>query len=816
MDTPSKENPIYINLSHLEQTSAYKADELIYREERDVWAKRIRQDLKTNLNAPKEPDTQSQVPAKQPTYYIGGGRGSGKSTFLRALIDLLQKPEDQKDEKPAIMHLTTVDPTTLGSGENFFIYILSSFYEKIRSFHKNAKPWAQQSKGQLDLRKQLNELMETLTLAVKNLTNPKASHLETIDDSWVYRDSMKLGMSSMKLRDNFRELVEKTCQFCRCDALLIGIDDADINCSKSADVLEYLRKYMITPRLIFIFAGDMHLQEQVVRGMQLSNFNKDSFALDKALNGVRLGLIDQMQEQYLLKLFPITNRYTLQNLRKEQLQNMKLTLDNMSSQESCLDFLQKEVVLHIGPGSSIQTALINMPKRTFFQLMQYWMMHGEEKGHVADGLRQVANNAIVKHGIPVYEIEQGSVSALARGVINVARNDDDMVSAAALLPVREEELNRAFLYLSAEISDTAQKHYKGLEFLLYTYSYFELHKRFMGNGNQQSQEDAFRRYAESSFTGNYTLWGRRMTAAMAHITPSGGGKVKQFRNGCIRIMRRSKESGWRRLDAIENKILNSYREEQEQGASSPDLLRYYIALKNAISAVTYNNVSALCISIYNLLGCLQQCISALLTAPEPGEALHKLLHPGSEYPSEASPFSTSSTPTDDTDDDNSTDGPSKSPKDIQPAETQVIVDEIIAWWNDYKDKEVPKKYYAPNFSKCWKRFSNSLTWRADDITLSLEPEKEKENKEQEELPLKNSKGDPIHYVAETLDCFMKAFTDALRLNLGEEYASFVEDFPLWKALSPQQEDSARYKEARKLLNKVYAGQQKAVSNTAAS
>lgn len=808
-----------INLDHLEQTSAYKADELIYREERDVWAKRIRQDLKTNLNAPKESDTQSQVLAKQPTYYIGGGRGSGKSTFLRALIDLLQKPEDQEDKKTAIMHLTTVDPTTLGSGENFFIYILSTFYEKIKSIHKDAKPWAQQSKGQLDLRKQLNELMEELTLAVKNLTNSKTSHLETIDDSWVYQDSMKLGMSSMKLRDNFRELVEKTCQFCHCDALLIGIDDADINCSKSADVLEYLRKYMITPQLIFIFAGDMHLQEQVVRGMQLSNFNKDSFALDKALNHIRLGLIDQMQEQYLLKLFPLTNRYTLQNLRKEQLQNIKLTLDNTPSQESCLEFLQRIVAPHIGPGSSIQTALINMPKRTFFQLMRYCMIHKEKDRYVVDGLRQVANYAIAKHGIPAYEIEQGSVSALSRGVINVVRKDDDMMSAAALIPVREDELNRAFLYLSAEISETAQKHYKGLEFLLSTYSYFQLHKRFMENGNQQSQEEAFQRYADSTFNGDYLLWGKRMTAAMAHLAPSGSAKVKQFRNGCIRIMKRPKEKGWRRLDAIENKILNSYREEQEQGASSPDLLRYYIALKNAISAVTYNNVSALCISIYNLLGCLQQCISALLTAPEPGEALHKILHPGSEYPSEESPFSTSSTPTDDDDDDNSDDVPSESPKDIQPEEIWLIVDEIIEWWNKYKDKKVTEKHYAPNFSKCWKRFSNSLTWRADDITLSLEPEngksKRANKKQEEELPLKNSKGDPIHYVAETLDCFMKAFTDALRVNLGAEYASFVEDFPLWKALSPQQADSAGYKEARKLLNKVYAGQQKSTKKTPA-
>lgn len=808
MDTPSKDNSIYINLSHLEQTSAYKADELIYRNERDIWAKQIRQDLKTNLNAPKEPDTQSQVPAKQPTYYIGGGRGSGKSTFLRALIDSLEHPEDQEDKKTAIMHLTTVDPTTLGSGENFFIYILSTFYEKIKSIHKDAKPWAQQSKGQLDLRKQLNELMEELTLAVKNLTNSKTSHLETIDDSWVYQDSMKLGMSSMKLRDNFRELVEKTCQFCHCDALLIGIDDADINCGKSAEVLEYLRKYMITPRLIFIFAGDMNLQEQVVRGMQWEHFNPSLFDNDKELNSQRLLLLEQMQEQYLLKLFPINNRYTLKSLDAEKLKGIKLTLNGKKEKRECLDFIQEKLKNHVGTLASHQAAIINMPKRTLFQLLKYWMEHDSGSISIVKGLQQISTYALVKYGINTNDIENGSVSALSRAVISVVSEDDDMVESASLIPVRNDERNRVYLYLSSEIARAAISKEKRLEFLLMTYSYFQAFHRFQdvfSNLDKQSQDNYFKSYINSVFSGNYTYWGRCMTAIMATIAPSGSGRNKQFRNGCIRIMKRSSVSGWKRLDKTEGEIINLYNKEKESNKKSHFMLKYYIAFINAISGVSIKNASAICISVYNVLGCLQQCISTLLSNKNKENAILEIIQPNKEWQIVKSPFSSKDVVPDDAEGDTEDKKPeSDEISKITDNDTKLIVNEIIEWWNKYAKKDSLEPCFAPDFCNCWKQFTNSLSWRADSILLTVPTYTDPD--QTESAKLKNSKGDPYHYVAETLDCYMRCFTEAARMHLGDDFAYFIEEFPLWEPLSPQKAAAEKYQEARDLVNKVYAGQ----------
>lgn len=799
--------------------------------------------------------TDECAPVKQPTYYIGGGRGSGKSTFLRALIHRLTDPENKTGER--VENLTTIDPTTLGSGENFFIYILSCFYEKIKSKYDSYEPWEKQSRDTLKSRAQLSKLMEDLTISVKKLTNPKTSHLETIDDSWVYQDSMKLGISSKHLMKDFNKLVQQTCELLGCGALIIGIDDADINCSKSIDVLEYLRKYMITSRLIFVFAGDMNLQEQVVRGMQLANFNQDSFRHDSEHNQIRIGLIDQMQEQYLLKLFPISNRYTLPNLQREELSKMDLMTNNSEKPTECITFLENNIKNYIGDKSSYQTAIINMPKRTFFQLLKYWMTHQKDEterdSSVAKGLQQIANYSLSKYGIRANKIEQSSVSALSEAVISAVSKDVDMISAASLIPVRNDELNRLFLYLSAEIHRTARDVCKGLEFLLSTYSYFQAYNRFADEYKDldtQETRDLFTRYADSLFTGDYVLWGRRMTATMAYIAPSGAGRVKQFRNGCIRVMKKGRGKEWLGLERVANEIIglceNSEESKESSEESQKDMLRYYLAFHNAISGVSLNNTSALCISVYNILGCMQQCISLLCgkaengnprensSNDEPTNTLIKIISPKSEYLSETSPFSTkapaikgSATKDNDADGTNTkdTDADETNTKDTDADETDLntlssesatptnksgnndlesIATEIIKWWDAHSDTKA-KDCYAPAFSLCWKQFTSSLAWRADDIVLSVPSSFDKNN-------TKNNRNEPYHYVAETLDCYMKAFTDALRDNLGEDYANFVESFPLWEPLSPKVEDNQesvrcqKYEKAREWLNRLYAGQ----------
>lgn len=804
MDNETKKNDIIINLDHLEQTSAHQPHELIYNEECEQWAEQIRSHLDSNTPAPSAEREATNTLFKQPTYYIGGGRGSGKSTFLRALIQRLITQNSQTQSTTRIKHLTTVDPTTLGAGENFFIYILSIFFENIKDHFDTIPPWNQQNKEQLSKRKHLNALLEELTISVKSLTNSKTSHLDTIDDSWVYQDSMKLGMSSKNLRKKFQDLVAQTCDLFECSALVIGIDDADINCSKSADVLEYLRKYMVTPRLIFVFAGDLNLQEQVVRGMQLEHFNKDTFKLDAANNAIRLRLIDQMQEQYMLKLFPIANRYTLQNLEREKLRHICLSLNDGTTKKQCLPFLQGIIETHIGSGASYMSAIINMPKRSFFQLLKYWLTHENESEAVVKGLQQMATYAIAKYGIRASEIEQGSVSALSQAIISVVSKDEDKIAAASLIPVRDDEMNRAFLYLSSEITRTAVHLHKGLEFLLTSYSYFQAHNRFReeSNGHEsQLLEESFRRYMDTTFSGNYNFWGRRMTAIMAQISKNGlATKAKQYKNGCIRIMQRSSDSGWKRLDGVEKDMIALHHKERMSRPDTRDMLRYYLAFKKSLSGVSYNNVSAICVSVFNILGCLQQCISILLSDKNREESLLKEITPSSQCAEENSPFSTKEIIAEDENDGsaNVKDNVNVLPAKLDRDDMKQIVKEIIEWWDSRPCRPDATPHFAPHFSNCWKHFTGSLSWRTESILLTVPPYNE-------DSTLKSNSGEPYHYVAETLDCFMKSFTEALRLHIGEDYEQFVASFPLWEPLSPRQ-NGGRYQKARDLLNKVYAGQ----------
>ena len=794
---------ITIDLDDLDRPHLEDVKNLIYQEECDQWVRRIREDLDKNRLGTGSTCASDEIRyfRKQMTYYIAGGRGSGKSTFMRALINKLAPCDSESSGRSAsatIKQLGLVDPTTLGSGENFFLYVLSLFYDKIMFSHPDSCfRKTEEQDCILQARHRLDELMEQLTVAVKKITNSNRAYLDTADDTWIYQDCMREGVNSNKIRERFRKLVRETCDLLHCDALILGIDDADVNSQKSAEVLEYLRKYMQSPRLIFLFAGDIALQGAMVRGMQLNHFHQSAFQHDADYNQTRIRLIDQMQEQYLLKLFPITNRYTLQNLDPATLRRMELSVKQESAQEEikikCYDLLQKSVSDYIGASPYYEEAIINMPKRSFFQLMRSWMIYpqSDEARAVESGLRQIASSALAQYDIKANEIDNESVLALSRAIIAAVQNDDDKVSAAALLPMHEDGRNRLLLYLSACVRRFSQKPAKGIELLLATFSYFQAYARFVEeypDKNRSEVETLLKRYIQNCFTGDYILWGRVLTAIMAKFAPSGSQKTKQFRNGCIRIMKRG--SGCRSLQTVENGILTLIR----KNSNSDNVKIYFIAFKKAISGVYIGNPT-LCISIYNILGFLQKCIIELSSLNDEKEYENKLsfIKPEETHIYTNSPFTTKSTDNQDTPNanDNETSEITDYKIDWKPVATA-----ISKWWKKYGSKESRKNCCdAPKFSNCWVDFISKMTWRADEIKLTVP------------LPYNKKNSGSYHYVANTLDVYMKAFIEAVDTHLGSDYAEFIYQFPLWKALSPEAQEAESYKEARELVNSLYAGQQ---------
>lgn len=800
-----------VNLDRLEYGNLASENEFLYAKECNMLERRIREDVCGNKReSHKKAD---DLNFQQLAYFIDGPRGSGKSTFLHALMDKLSSGFDaqrhlQYDERtfPLIENLGIIDPTQLGAGENFFIHILALIDSFIEDKSVNCRNSAYTSEESAGIR-HIRELLEQIALGIRHVTNNKQPALERLDDSWFYESCKEKCISSVHLRSFFRELVASICELYHLDALAVGIDDADIDCKKSEQVLESIRKYMLGPQLIFVFAGDFILQQQVVRGMQMRNLGLASYQYDKDdLDGRnRMQLIGNMQEQYFLKLFPMSHRFSIPNLTWETVQH--LTLSMKGKQLQCADFLQTVAKACVGNAQAFINAVLQLPKRTFFQVLKTWLNRQDfssmeaDYESIANGLYSMAKYSISKYEIDAQNVESGSLQAISQGVIRLTRTESNKVAAAALYPTSTEK-GRVNMYLSSQVARFSKGLGGKLEYLLTTFTLLEALNPIYNESEYRYMraEERMMAFLSCSAFMDYKQWGNRITAQLCRIAKSGtDSNVKQFSLGCIRVMQRSSYRGWRRMDGVLNELAGLTQVENQQEAY--EAMCYYLAFSASISTVIMGRWNALCVSIFNLLGLMLQCIKALENAdkdssiietltqiitPPPAPAAEPKLFVRGEYSQETEPAND--------DGDNRASVPSTDSENIRQ-----VAHEIFDWWNRYKPHDFVSRAYE--YSACWQRFVSICAWRTDEISL-------KDNRFNGKKSAKSIDADAsgdYHYVADTLQVYMNAFTSSVEENLGHELACFVQHFPLWNPLSPFA-DSKQYSAQRELVNQLYSGQ----------
>lgn len=189
----------------------------------------------------------------------------------------------ENEEKPKYIFLKSVDPTLLEHTEKFLGVILGKIVEMVSKRlrnncideddyyidnncdrkYKNEKP----SKNCIDgYYKALENLSKSLT-AVSSLENKQDVGIEEIAS---YK-------SSQKLEQYAHEFFKIVSTMFGVDAIVMLIDDVDMAFDKGFDVLEVVRKYLASPYLIPIVAGDMKLYREIVetKFMDKIDYHKD-------------------------------------------------------------------------------------------------------------------------------------------------------------------------------------------------------------------------------------------------------------------------------------------------------------------------------------------------------------------------------------------------------------------------------------------------------------------------------------------------------------------------------------------------------------
>lgn len=321
---------------------------------------------------------------REGNYLFTGGRGSGKSTFLRILVQLLLNKitdtDHPRNHYPRLQELCWFDPSESSGGEDyFFLSIAAALKTKLENAIKTGSHQEKDYDFLIDYcksgMKSLDKGLVRLSCArkaISELTLQKAADLRLntpdLDDS---------------IRNNFYDVVDRLCDICKVDAFIIAIDDADTRSEQCFRVLEDLRLYIRHPRLIILMTGDKHMYLERIRENLFREYHIGYHQADVKGQQNRLDMVVSHASQYLIKLFPLANQrelvdmYTLMHKHTPITYNLRRKDERENAVSSNLKDLVTKLFEHTISTKADEIKpyielFFRLPLRSILQALNYW------------------------------------------------------------------------------------------------------------------------------------------------------------------------------------------------------------------------------------------------------------------------------------------------------------------------------------------------------------------------------------------------------------------------------------------------------------
>lgn len=310
---------------------------------------------------------------------ILGSRGSGKTSFLLNICE-----HCKKNFKVEVLDI--IDPTLIEEKGHVFLSVLSAISEIVDNTidesalqrsdfdHFTKKDW----------RNRLMRLANGIP-SIDGIGNNNADNW--MDPEFVMDAGLTAVSASRNLKKHFNELIDYALKILGKDAFVLTFDDIDVDSTKGWAVLECIRKYFTSSRLIVLLSGDMHLYSTVVRQKKWMNFGSEILKYEatehKKPDGLnpRLDVFNEMivelSSQYMLKVMPPKYRVHLTTLlEKKQLANTtNINVRNTDQSlnvplESFYDsILEKFGIANPTQAEVFRTFLLSLPLRSQIQFL---------------------------------------------------------------------------------------------------------------------------------------------------------------------------------------------------------------------------------------------------------------------------------------------------------------------------------------------------------------------------------------------------------------------------------------------------------------
>lgn len=244
---------------------------------------------------------------------IHGGRGTGKTVFLKNIESVWLQYTQGKQQLPKLHFLSSIDPTMLHEHDSFASVIIAQLYNAVES----------------ELSSRIDESQkDRFYQALRDLANAHGKSSEYEDATGI--DRILNYRSGVKVQEYFHRFVLECTHILNCDGVVLRIDDVDMSLDRAFEVLDDVRKFLSCPFIIPVVSGDLALYSRIMENHFAERL--DGEHVKPKQDEESTDADHSLAEAYLTKVFP--NHLRINLLPMEILQsNLTITWLNGANKE---------------------------------------------------------------------------------------------------------------------------------------------------------------------------------------------------------------------------------------------------------------------------------------------------------------------------------------------------------------------------------------------------------------------------------------------------------------------------------------------------
>ncbi|MGO4709453.1 P-loop NTPase fold protein [Chryseobacterium sp. 2TAF14] len=306
-----------------------------------------------------------------------GSRGSGKTSFLLNIRDYYKTNSD-------VSVLPIIDPTLIEEKGHVFLNVLSAISEVI---NKKLDEDVFNLEYNQQVKRQWHNKLMNLAHGIPSIDGIGSNNSDNwMDPEFVMDTGLAAVSASRNLMQNFNDLLDFSAQILKKSVFLLIFDDIDVDSSKGWAVLECIRKYFTSSKLIILLSGDMNLYSTVIRQKKWMNFGREILKYEGVEQ--RTGdtsnkinrfndMVVELSSQYMLKIMPPKYRIHLTTISEKKRISRDISI-NVShpalEREESLDKVYNRILKKFGIVNPTQqevyrTFLLSLPLRTQIQFL---------------------------------------------------------------------------------------------------------------------------------------------------------------------------------------------------------------------------------------------------------------------------------------------------------------------------------------------------------------------------------------------------------------------------------------------------------------